>query len=116
MNVEFKRPIMIFRNEYNDNVFYKLGMSKRLQDDTFENGYMDCQFKKTVELNNKTKIQPIKSWISFYINKDGRTVPYIFISEFEIIDDDYYEEVELEDILPDEQETINIDDLDDVLE
>ena len=110
MNVVFDRPVMIFRNEYDNIVFYKLGVSKKLQDGTYENGYLDCKFKKDVELDNKTKINPTKAWISFYNNKDRRTIPYIFINEFEIVDD-IYEEVDMDDILPDEEESVDIDNI-----
>lgn len=115
MNINFykgDKPInvMIFRNDFEDRTYYKFGISKRLSDGTYENGYMDCQFRKETELDNKTKIHPKEAWLSFYINKDNRTIPYVFINEFEIIDD-VYEEVYMDDILPDEEESVDIDNI-----
>lgn len=80
---EFTGDCMVFAKEYNGRTFYSVGLSKKLQDGNYENGYMDVSFKKGVELPNKTKINVTKAWLTFYINKDKRTVPQIFISEFE---------------------------------
>lgn len=80
---EFTGECMVFAKEYNGKIFYSVGLSKKKQDGEYENGYMDVTFKKGVEVPNKTKINIIKGWLTFYINKDKRTVTQIFISEFE---------------------------------
>ena len=122
MHIDFKYPVTIFRNDYNDRVYYRLGLSKKLQDGSYENGYIDCQFRKNVEILNKSKIRITDSWLTFYLrNKQlnngaefKETVPYIFINEFEYEDetDEYTEEVSIDNILSNEQEQIDIDDLD----
>ena len=53
MYVDFKYPVTIFRNDYNGRTYYRLGLSKKLQDGSYENGYIDCQFRKNVEILNK---------------------------------------------------------------
>ena len=78
----FSGEVMVFAKEYNGRTFYSIGLSKKLQDGTYENGYMDVVFKKGVEVPNKTKINITEGWLTFY-NKDKRTVQQIFISKFE---------------------------------
>jgi hypothetical protein len=84
MNINSQYPVMVFRKEYEGNVFYSLGLSKKRQDGTYENGYMPCQFKKGVSLEDKTKIYLKSSWLTFY-KKEKQTIPYIFINEFETV-------------------------------
>lgn len=115
-------PVTIFRNDYNGRTYYRLGVSKKLQDGSYENGYIDCQFRKNIEIANKTKIKINDSWLTFYLkNKEldngkefKETVPYIFINEFEYENDidEYTEEVSIDSVLSSEQEQIDIDDLD----
>lgn len=81
MNISTENQVMIFKREYQGNIFYSLGLSKKNQDNTYTNGYMPCQFKKGVQLEDKTKIYIKKAWLSFYL-KDKETKPYIFISEY----------------------------------
>lgn len=83
---EFTGECMIFAKDYNDRTFYSVGLSKKKQDGEYENGYMDVVFKKGVSLANKTKIDVKKAWLTFYV-KEKRTVPQIFISEFEVVGD-----------------------------
>ena len=95
MEIISNRDEMIFKNEYNGKVFYSIGISKKNQDGKYENGYINIRFKKDVELDNQTKIKIKKAWIDFY-NKDRKTFPYIFISEFDVIrmgDKNPYEEL-----------------------
>lgn len=87
---EFTGEAMIFAKEHNGRMFYSTGLSKKKPDGEYENGYIDVQFKKGVEVDNKTKIEIGKAWLTFYINKDKRTVPQIFISEFTVIGTDGY--------------------------
>lgn len=86
MNIKYDYPVMIFRKDYQGNTFYRLGISKKDKNDRYLNGYIPCQFKKGVSLENKTKIYLKAAWLSFYL-KDKTTVPYIFINEFETLKD-----------------------------
>lgn len=82
MNITESRPVMIFKNIKEDKIFYNMGLSKKKEDGTYENGSMPVQFKKGIELENMEKIVIKSAWLSFY-KKDKITVPYIFINEFE---------------------------------
>lgn len=86
MNIVSDQSYMIFRNDFNGYSYYKIGISKKSQTGEWINGYIRCQFKKDVSLENRTKIYIRKAWLSFY-TKDKETIPYIFINEFETIDE-----------------------------
>lgn len=86
MNINTEQAYMIFRNDFNGYSYYKIGVSKKLQTGEWINGYIRCQFKNGISLENKTKIYIKKSRLSFYLN-NKETIPYIFISEFETVDE-----------------------------
>lgn len=79
-------PVTIFRKDYDGRQLYSFGLSKKNQDGTYTNGYMPCQFKKGEEVQNKTKIYIKQAWLKFYL-KDKETKPYIFINEYETIEE-----------------------------
>ena len=85
MNIENKYPVMIFKNINNGKTFYNMGLSRKDENDEYINGYITCRFKKDVELEDKTKIMIKKAFLTFYL-KDKITVPYIFVSEFDLVD------------------------------
>lgn len=86
MNINTEQAYMIFRNDFNGYSYYKIGVSKKSQTGEWINGYIRCQFKNGISLENKTKIYIKKGWLSFYLN-NKETIPYIFISEFETVDE-----------------------------
>ena len=86
MNITTEQSYTVFRNDYNQYTFYKLGISKRDATGKWINGYIRCKFKKDVVLENKTRIYLKKAWLSFDL-KEKETIPFIFISEFETIDE-----------------------------
>ena len=83
LKTEITGNAMIFSKEYQERTFYSMGLSKKKQDGTYENGYINVKFKKDVVVPNKAKITIQKAWLDFYI-KDKITVPQIFVSEFEM--------------------------------
>ena len=86
MNIESKQPYTVFRNDYNQYTFYKIGISKKDATGKWINGYIRCKFKKDIVLENKTRIYIKKAWLSFDL-KEKETIPFIFIAEFETIDE-----------------------------
>lgn len=73
--------IMIFKN---DKGFYSKGVSKKMQDGTYQKAYFPVQFKKGVELANRTQIEVKNSFLSFYMNKENKPVFYEMIIDFEL--------------------------------
>lgn len=86
MEIVSNREEMIFKSEYNDKPIYRIGLSKKDKNGNYIKGYMNVNFKKGVELDNMTKIKIKSAWLDFY-KVDIKTVPVIFISEFEIVDE-----------------------------
>lgn len=84
MDVISDKRHTIYRKDFNERKSYSIGMAKKKQDGTFENGYMNVVFNKDVELENKTQIMIKKAWLDFYV-KDKVTHPFIRISDFEIV-------------------------------
>lgn len=84
MDVISDKKQTIFRKGLENRVIYSMGLSKKKQDGTYENGYMNVVFNKDVQLDNKTQIMIKKAWLDFFV-KDKKTYPYIRISEFEIV-------------------------------
>ena len=87
MNIQSEKPYMIFVKEYNSKKYYKVGLSKKLQDGNYENGYIDVQFKKGIDLENKTQIYFKNAFLTFYKTKDSKTIPYIMILDYELVSD-----------------------------
>lgn len=65
---------------------YKLKVQKK---DRKENktiyGEINCRFKFGVTLNNSQLIRLKEAKLDFYNNKKNVSIPYIFISDFELI-------------------------------
>ena len=85
MNINSDKPIMVFKREYQGKEYYSLGLSKKDRNNNYINGYMACEFRKGVNLENKTKIYIKSAFITFYL-KDKTTVPYIKILEFDTVE------------------------------
>lgn len=86
MQVINDRNIMVFLNDYQGKELYSIGLSKKDMNGNYINGYMTCRFKKDIHLKNKTTIKIKQAWIDFYL-KDKKTIPYIFINDFEIVNE-----------------------------
>ena len=98
----------VYVNEYANTegqVFkrYSIGISKKINDKWYNN-YIPANFRKGVELNNKTRIDVKNFWLDFYVGKEEKTVTTVFINEFEeIVQDvptDGFMLVEAEEKLP----------------
>lgn len=87
MQVISDREEMIFRKDWEDKKLYSIGLSKKNKDGQYTNGYINCQFKGDADIPNQTKIKIKDAWISFYL-KDKATIPYIFINDYEIAEEE----------------------------
>ena len=83
MIVENNFPVMVFRKDNEYGTSYSIGLNKKNKDGSYTNGYIPIKFKKEVELENQTKIFIKNAFLTFYINKDKKTVPYIMCLEYE---------------------------------
>lgn len=64
---------------------YQMSLSKKLDNDKWENAYIPCNFRKGVVVENKTQINVQKGWLDFYTNKENKKVITAFVSEFEVV-------------------------------
>lgn len=70
--------IMIFKNEYG----FSTSISRKNQNGEYEKMYLSVQLPKGVELENKTKINITKGFLSFYKNKQGLPQVKIVVMEY----------------------------------
>lgn len=71
---------MIFKNQ---NGSYSTTVSNKKEDGTYENMYITVNFRKGVEVENKTKINITDSFISFYKDRNGLSKLKIVVMSFE---------------------------------
>lgn len=101
MNLEIDKIAMIYVNEFDGRKLYSIRLSKKNKDGSYENGFMSVRFKKDVVLENRTRIKVKKAFLSFNTN-EGKTFPYIFISEFEKVAEPNPEHKEVQEMANDE--------------
>ena len=87
MNIQDDKPRMIFAREHDGRKYYKVGVSKKLANGKYENGYIDIQFKQGVEFENQTRIYLKNAFLTFYKSKDKATIPYIFVMDYEVAEE-----------------------------
>ena len=62
----------------------------------WDTAFVYLQFKKGVEIPNKTTINVRDSWLSFYKSKkSNKIVIYIFVNEFDILDSEDSKDIEI---------------------
>ena len=79
MHIAKDEEVIIFKN---DKDYYSIGLSRKDRNNQVIYGYFPCQFKKGVEVANKTRIKIKNAFISFYL-KDDKTMPYLMVVDYE---------------------------------
>lgn len=82
MHIKENEEVMIFKN---DKGYYSIGLSRKDRNGKYFNGYFPCQFKNGIEIENKTRIKIRNAFMSFYL-KDEKTMPYIMVTDFDIVE------------------------------
>lgn len=67
----------IFKGKYG----YSCSISNKNQDGSYSNMFMQLQLPKGIELEDKSTIEIMRGFISFYENKDGNKIPKIVAME-----------------------------------
>ena len=83
MNIQDDKQFTIYEKVINGVKYYRLQMSKKVQDGSYQNGYIDVKFAKCEPPKNRDRIYLKKAWISFYLSKDKHTIPYVVCTEYE---------------------------------
>lgn len=74
------KNVTVFRNEKDGRVFYRTTIGHKKQDNTFDNAGISIQFPKDVDLADRTVINSENAFLTFYKNKDGNPVYYIYVA------------------------------------
>ena len=80
MKIAQDEEVIIFKN---DKDYYSIGLSRKDRNNQVYYGYMQCQLKKGLSVENNTRIKIKNAFISFYL-KDEKTIPYLMVVDFEI--------------------------------
>lgn len=82
---------IVLRQEYNENVFYKVEIEQKQFDGQILRGYYPLKFKKDVDIPDGTRIKIKQGIENFYFKKDDpkhyTPVFYMQVNDFEIVDD-----------------------------
>lgn len=81
MNITGKTKI--YKGKYG----YSCSISNKKQDGSYSNMFMQLQLPKGIEPEDKSTIEIIRGFISFYENKDGNKIPKIVVLDFNYIND-----------------------------
>lgn len=81
MSLRFTGEALIWKSEKG---FYSTTISNKNMDGSYDNVYIPVQFKKGIELENKTKINVTNGFLTFYhnVNDDNKPVFKIMVLEF----------------------------------
>lgn len=85
------KPVTVYAKErqtQNGGKFttYCLGVASKDKDGNWVNGFIDCQFKKNVVVNNKAKIDIRNSFFTVYKDREGKPHNRLFIMEFDVVE------------------------------
>lgn len=79
-------PVTVFKNEKDGKIRYSIGLNKKNQDGSYENGYIMAQFKKSLnadeDLHNKDKIVLNNAILDFWVDENKNTNYKIFVFEY----------------------------------
>ena len=86
MNITSKDIMIFCKEDSYGKIHYKAGLSTKKQDGSYDKGYIDIRLPKDTQLENKTKINITKGFLSFYnyVDKEGKphTIWYVVVQEF----------------------------------
>ena len=82
MKSSYSGPATIYRHEHNGRVNYTLPIILNNIDGEKEVAFKQVQFRRGVEVADRTKINILSAWEKFYKTKDDVVVFYIFVNEF----------------------------------
>ena len=72
----------IYAKEFNGRMFYRAGISRKKEDGSYERAFIDVKLPKGNSVADKTKINIINGFLSFYKNKEGKDIFYIVVQDF----------------------------------
>ena len=86
MNITSLNTMIFVKEDENGKIHYRAGLSSKKQDGTYDNAYIDVKMPKGTNIDDRTKINITKGFLSFYNYKDKEskqhTVWYIVVQEY----------------------------------
>lgn len=79
MGIKISGNIYVFKNDYG----YTTSISNKKEDGTYENMSIQVNFRKGVEIENKTKINITDGFLSFYKTKNDEKRLKLVVMDFE---------------------------------
>jgi len=89
---------MIFATDFENGRSYSTTIRKKVDENTYEKMYIQIQFRKDISLENKTRINILDGFLTFYKTKNGIATPKIVVLSFDTVNNN--EEIQQEDSLP----------------
>lgn len=80
MGMRITGDVYIWKNE---NGRYTTSISNKKEDGSYDRVYVQVQFRKGVELENKTKINIKDAFLTFFRTQEGNIVYKIVVLDFE---------------------------------
>ena len=85
------RPVTVYRNDKTTQsgtkyTTYSLGVSSKNMDGNWVTGFIDCQFKKSVDISHKSKITIANAFytVSEY---NGKKYTKIFVMDYKVVEE-----------------------------
>lgn len=86
MNITSKNTMIFVKEDENLKKHYRTGLSSKKQDGTYDNAYIDVKMPKGTDIEDRTKINITKGFLSFYNYKDKddkqHTIWYVVVQEY----------------------------------
>ena len=86
MNITSKDTMIFVKEDENLKKHYRAGLSTKKQDGTYDKAYIDVKLPKGTDIEDRTKINITKGFLSFYNykGKDDKqhTIWYIVVQEY----------------------------------
>ena len=96
MQIQSNQVVTVFKNENT----YSIGIMKKDTNGEKQYASILANFRKGVELENKTKIVINNAWLSFYKNQEGKNIFYVFIENFTKVEEPAEQPADQKDKLP----------------
>lgn len=94
MNIDTDNTYTIYRNEFENRIAYSTRINKKLKDGSYESAFIPVQFKKDEDIKDRTKLIIKEGWITFFKTKEGKTIFYIFINKYNVVESEETEDYE----------------------
>lgn len=86
MNIQDDRPYKIYIKDYEGKRYYKVKISKKQQDGTYDNGYMDIRFKEDKGIKDKDIVYLRNAFLTYWKDKEKITHFYIQVMDYETME------------------------------